>query len=199
MKNLLVYPFLLCLLLFAACDKGSSNNNTTPNNSNDPNNPNRSPYFMKFKMDGKDLHFQGEWTSYAFIFTDVFGGYVNVDGYYLYPSLGMKFYYRHVDSVSHNDVMNLLGKTFHFDDTNISPELILDIDDQTDWNSVDTSDTKYGITVTNIKYLKQDSALQVPLAIYEVTGTFSALMTDGNNYAEITNGTFFFLSARNDW
>jgi hypothetical protein len=103
------------------------------------------------------------------------------------------------DTVTESDVMGLIGKTLYFSDTTIHPDLTFDenLTSET-WDSDDTTNTSYYMKITNVVFLKNDTTLGTPVRTYVVTGTCSAILSQGSNASIFSGGQFNFIISRMD-
>lgn len=198
-NSLFIVP-LLSLLLFS-CDKKSTTTNPNSNNNpnNNPNNTPASPYYFKFTLDGKSYDLTADIPQYMPVFDDNVGGYQVADAS-LKPSIGLSFQWKNIDTVKESQLMALVGKTIYFNDT------LVDVDIEADetltgatWFAEDTADANYNIKIANISFLKNDTSIGKPLKIYVISGTCSAVMSNGTKTSILSNGDFKFRISRHDF
>ena len=193
MKNLCI-PFIVALLLVtAACTKKKS----TPNPGPDPV-PVASPYYFKFTLSGSSYNYTADIPQYMPFYANEAGGY-EVENGNLLPSAGLRLSWPSDDTVKESDLTGLIGKTLYFSDTLIHPEVSFDTAAAaTEWLSVDTANTSYNVKITNVTFLKNDTTLGYAIKTYVITGTCSAVISDGTSNRIFSGGSFNFIISRRD-
>ncbi len=182
------------LLLQVACKKSTSTTPTTPVTPT----PVTSPYYFTFKLDTASYNLTANNPQYDYGYTFEVGGYQDAASAF-YPSIGLTFDWRHIDTVKESDVLGLAGKTIYFNDTNIHPTITFDKDASSDISySADTANTAYNVKITGVTFLKKDTVLGYPVRTYVMTGSCSAVLYVGSSYSILSAGTFKFVISRND-
>ena len=139
MKKLLFAIIALALIQFISCKK--------PDDANPANN---NPYYFKFTMAGSNVNLTSAIPQYMFLYEDVAGGYLMPSLVTLYPTMGLSFQWKNVDTVKQANVMSLVGKTIRFDDPNIKVKLDYEPDDITELYSIDTASANYSVTISDV-------------------------------------------------
>ncbi len=203
-----ITTLFLATLLLVACNKSGTQNATPANNNPSNNTPSTpSPYYFKFNFDGKDYNYTANNPQYMGYYGNVTGGYQTEDKipYATAPSISLALNWNK-DTVTHSQVMAVKGKTFYFNDTLIKPEITFKpIFNEDEYESIDTSNTNFSVTITDVKYRKRDTAFVFsffPVETYIFTGTCSAVLEDywnGIGPKLLTNGSFNIIVSRRDY
>lgn len=184
---------LTLVLLLSACDK----DDVAPKS---PTTTDPEPYYFKFSFENQNNNYNVNFPQYLSIYADEAGGY-QVGDISLEPSIGIRLDWNTKDTVSENDLLSLIGKTLYFDDTAIKPVIEFMPSLNADfWYSVDTPDHSFNIKITDITYLKKDTALN-PVQTYVLKGTCNAILYEQNlsmRKSALTGGEFNFIISRRD-
>ena len=195
------YPIILLLAFLVitahSCKKSSG---SSPKNNNNNNNTTVSPYYFKFSLNGISHNFTDSTPQYQSFYSNLAGGYEDTLDWVFFPSAGLSFTWHTGDTVKESDIMGLKGKILYFNDTNITPQLSYDKDNSsTTLYSTDTSNKTYNVSITNVTFLKADTSLGIPLRTYVITGTCTAVMSDGTTTSLLTSGSFNFIICRQNY
>lgn len=189
MKKLLTLLATGLVLFSASCNKDDNKDNSGGGGTTG------SPYYFKFKKDGTQYNLNANFPQYMFFNTNEAGGYQVKDAA-MYPSMALSFQWTSKDTVLHDDVMGLAGKTFYFDDVDPMPELSFEEDINSEpWVATDM-DHANKIVVSEVKYEKVDTTFGYIVDVYKIKGTCNAKLGDGTSEASFTNGEFNFLISR---
>lgn len=191
MKPRLLLALSLFIMLANACKKDNNNNNSKNTNPT-------SPYYFKFNLDGTDYNFNASLPQYMPFHANEAGGYEVASNAVLLPSVGIRFSWPNGDTVTENDLMGLKGKTLHCNDTAIRIEVSYSKDASTEIFSIDTADKNFGVTISSLTILKNDTVLGYPLKTYVLTGSCSAVFSNGATKSVLSNGNFNFIICRQD-
>ncbi len=195
--------FAACAALIFLCNSCSKKETNPPSGSGGGSAP-TAKYWAKFKVDGAATEHRSNTlqTGHSiFLGYDQVGGHVmNGERILLDPSIGITIFDRN-DSITEQEFLGFIGRTFYFDDPQYYVELnyqrMNPITNQQDTYNYDKDDHQYNISIGNITKIGTgpDTDLQGKnYDIYEVTGAFSGflLSSDGTDSVEITDGQFFF-------
>jgi hypothetical protein len=197
MKKQTIIIFASIFLLAGACTKEKTTTAPTPV----PTPALTSPYYFRGVIDGTTYNLIADIPQYIAFYTNEIGGY-QVASAAMYPSIGLRFSWPLNDTVKESDLMGLVGKTLHYDDTLIRPELIFNKSATANfWYSKDASNALYYVKIANVTYLKKDTTLGYYVKTYVITGTCSGVMSDlaGTSSGTFTGGEFNFIISRRDF
>lgn len=160
--------------------------------------PPPSACYFKFKFDGVGHYVSADIPQYMPFHANEAGGYQVTDTS-VSPSVGLRLSWPVNDTVSEADLMALKGKTLYFSDTAVHPTLTYSPDlATTDWKSLDTNNTSYNVTITNITFLKNDTTAGTPVKAYMIKGTCNALMSRSGTVSNFSDGEFNIVISRKD-
>ncbi len=156
------------------------------------------PYYFKFAFNATQYNFNSNLPQYVYQYTNEFGGLQGAAALDDYPYVGLLFHWKHVDTIRDSHVMALIGRTIYFNDTGIRMQVSYEdnVSATDSWASIDTANKAYYVNIADITYIRSDTVNDVPVRIYEVTGSCSAVMMDNNmfgNYRLLSAGNFHFL------
>lgn len=186
MKKLVYFLSLYIALGLASCKK---EDDTVI----DPNPPYTNPYYFRFSLAGTAYNFAQEQPQYLSSSEYGVGGFQNGNG--LFPSILLAFYYSH--PVTDADVRALAGQTIYFNDTSRNPELQFDQDASSiSFSSIDTASTAYSVKVNSVSFIKVDTTIFNIVDVYELRGKCNAVLSNGTEYRDLTDGEFTLLVSR---
>jgi len=189
MKKLPILIAVLCIFSIGCKKSSTAPQTVTPS----------SPYYFKFTLDGVSYNLNANFPQYMPFYSHEAGGYEVAD-LSLYPMAGIRFSWPLGDTVKETDIMGLAGKTIYFNDTNIHPEVSFgkNLNGFTNY-SADTSDKRYYVSISAVKFVKKDTTAGYPIRIYQLTGTCNALLDSNGVYHSFSDGSFNFLISRQEW
>jgi len=191
-KNLIT----LILLVIFACTGCTKKKDGMPANNNNNNTAN--PYYFKFTFKGTNYNFADTVPQYNSLYSNETGGFQDAS-FGSFPTVGLFFYWPGADTVRESNILALKGKTLHFSDTAPNPVLYVSTSySATDWYSIDTSNTSFSVTITDVKFLKKSQELAIPVSTYIITGTCNGVLLADTSKALLTNGSFNFIISRMD-
>ncbi len=194
MKQMLI--LMAAIVLFASCKKENIKEkyeeeypNSLPSDIK--------PYF-KFTFDGKTYELNSRYPLFVGTIASMehhFGGIQAFSNEQKYPTIGVQTFRRDYSSLTDNEMLALKGKTLYFDDLVYQPQITYSIVnfiyDTDPWISQVSSDKKYNIHITDVKFIKKGTSDLGAIRIYLVTGTCRALMKKKSGETkELTDGAF---------
>lgn len=196
MKKALLYAgYALCLsAVFVSCSNDDDNDPApTPTN----------PYYFNFTLNGTVNNFASPLhAQYVSSDPNVIGGYQEPKTGGLFPSIRLSFNYDHHPTES--EVLDLAGKTLHFDD--VSPEPYLEysanVDDSSQYWTADAPNTSnHYVKINSISYVRTDTTIFNIVDVYVINGTCNTLLRNVQNNTvhpdlSLTDGNFNFLISR---
>jgi hypothetical protein len=192
---------LSCCVLFAACsrkdDTPAPPATTTPGTTNPPVTT-ANPYYFRFRVDGKSYNLTSPLAQYLSSDERYAGGFMQ-SAPLTAPSMMLEF--RYDSAVNEKMMLSLAGKTFYFDSNTPRVRLGFDSTYTTDTrHTVDTANRGFFVKVNSITYLKKDTTIFNPVAVYVINGSCKGIIRDDatKKYQQVTDGEFNFQISRVD-
>ena len=183
---------LSALTLFAGACKKKDTTKTTPTTPT-------STYYYKFKLNDSSFNFNGGFAQYIFLYENEAGGY-QATGNNFAPCAWVSFTVPNGDTISEAQLLGLKGKTIYFDDTAMHPAVGFDYDLSAalGWESVDTNNHSFYVTISNVSFLKKDTSIGYPARSYVLTGTCNAVVQRYGAMKVMSGGDFNLIIGKRD-
>jgi hypothetical protein len=174
--------FLGMILVSSSCKK-EKDSDTTPA-------PADSAYFFRFTLSGTEHHFRSILPENILYYPNEIKG-VQANGNTEVPLIVLNITWPANYIIRENDVLGLEGQTLSFASASLHPRIsYLKENNGVVWYSEDTPNSDYYVKISDVRLINAEVTPGALLKIYAITGTCSAIMTDGTNTTGLTNGSF---------